>query len=167
MLALNAAIEAARAGEAGRGFNVVADQVRKLADESKKAAANTEAFIRKIEVITQTQESNSISIMKSIDSIATVAEESSASTEESAAAAEEQASSMEMLSSSSQDLLHLAENLTATFKSFNLKEITKQEFTEPTKIEESKNEQSDKIVREENKPTVPVNATQSDIKENI
>jgi methyl-accepting chemotaxis protein len=60
LLALNAAIEAARAGEQGRGFAVVADEVRKLAEKSSASASE-------IEAITRTLAQQSEAVRRSID----------------------------------------------------------------------------------------------------
>lgn len=53
LLSLNASIEAARAGENGKGFMVVAEQIRKLADESMEAGKNIKKIVESIVATTQ------------------------------------------------------------------------------------------------------------------
>lgn len=68
LLALNAAIEAARAGEHGRGFAVVADEVRKLAERTQKATSEIEVTINTLQQEANEMRTNSDTISEIAES---------------------------------------------------------------------------------------------------
>ena len=72
LLALNAAIEAARAGEHGRGFAVVADEVRKLAERTQKSLAETSATTN---VLIQSISDASDTLNKNADDVNEISDE--------------------------------------------------------------------------------------------
>ncbi|WDC84102.1 HAMP domain-containing methyl-accepting chemotaxis protein [Caloramator sp. mosi_1] len=112
LLALNAAIEAARAGEAGRGFAVVADEVRKLAEGSSNAAKNIGKLIENIQIKVEAAVSTTKTEIELVEEGSKAAEELKTALsiiqkqintlnnhiEEVAAAAEEQSASAQQMS---------------------------------------------------------------------
>lgn len=67
LLALNAAIEAARAGEQGKGFAVVADEVRQLADQSLKTAASIQTIVMEVKNAFENLSKNAQEVLKFVD----------------------------------------------------------------------------------------------------
>jgi methyl-accepting chemotaxis protein len=73
MLALNATIEAARAGEMGRGFAIVAQEVKSLADATTRATADIEAQVAGIQAATQNVASFIATIAKTTQAVSAIA----------------------------------------------------------------------------------------------
>jgi methyl-accepting chemotaxis protein len=135
LLALNAAIEAARAGEHGKGFAVVADEVRKLAEESKSSAIEITSLISQIQTNTKdavdyiNNGSNDVStginivneagsafesILSSVQLVSEQVQEVSATAEEISASTEQVASSLEELAFISKEFSSNAQNVAAS-----------------------------------------------------
>jgi methyl-accepting chemotaxis protein len=82
LLALNAAIEAARAGEQGRGFAVVADEVRKLAEQTTKATKQIAGMIQQIQADSHGAVSTMANATKQVDEGIVLADHAGASLQE-------------------------------------------------------------------------------------
>jgi methyl-accepting chemotaxis protein len=120
LLALNAAIEAARAGEHGRGFAVVADEVRKLAESAASTVRETEAaFARLADGVTQVA-----GVVERIEAATTdvrgVAEDASAATEQVSASAQQSSASTQEVASAAQELAVRAGELDALVGRFTV-----------------------------------------------
>jgi methyl-accepting chemotaxis protein len=75
LLALNAAIEAARAGEHGRGFAVVADEVRKLAEKSHNSTSEIESIITSVKEDASTMQGSVESFMDNSKEVITISDD--------------------------------------------------------------------------------------------
>lgn len=113
LLALNAAIEAARAGEAGRGFAVVADEVRKLAEKTMDATHEVGNYIRSIQESANSNIESSEKANKALSECQEMVEQSGVSLQAIVAKADEAAIQVQAIAAA-------AEQQSATSEQINL-----------------------------------------------
>ncbi|GLC89999.1 methyl-accepting chemotaxis protein [Lysinibacillus piscis] len=117
LLALNAAIEAARAGEAGKGFAVVADEVRKLAEESSRSAQQITTIIYSIQAETQLTVQKMGQVNDNVSQGVEIVANTGAAFQEIITAARLVTDQIQEVSAVSQQMAASAEQVSATFES--------------------------------------------------
>ncbi len=119
LLALNAAIEAARAGEAGRGFAVVADEVRKLAEKTMTATTEVGSSINNIQQSTTLNITYFTNTMKLINNATTLANTSGQALSEIRTLAEKNASLITAIATSSEEQSVTSEEINSSVDEVN------------------------------------------------
>ena len=114
LLALNAAIEAARAGEHGKGFAVVADEVRKLAEESRSSASSIVNLTLEIKADTENVERAVTESLVSVNDGVQIITEAGESFTSIAQAVNQMTTQIQEISATSEQLSASAEQVTAS-----------------------------------------------------
>jgi methyl-accepting chemotaxis protein len=120
LLALNAAIEAARAGEQGRGFAVVADEVRKLAESASQTVTQTRAAFDGLAGAIEDVSGCIERVAGATEEVAAVASDASATSEEVSASAQESSAATQQVSATSDELSQLSAQLNDLVGAFSV-----------------------------------------------
>lgn len=162
LLALNAAIEAARAGEQGRGFAVVADEVRKLAERTTKATKEIAETIKGIQ--TEAKEANVsmgdassavndglaltsdvgdvlADILSNTDNVATQISQVAAASEQQSATAEEVSANLEAINNVANESASVVQQIAVASEDLNRLTVNLSSLIEQFEIEEDENTQ--------------------------
>ena len=157
LLALNAAIEAARAGEQGRGFAVVADEVRKLAERTTKATKEIASMIKQIQkdteeaVVSMKEGTDEVErgrqmadlaghsleeIIKSAEEVVDLSTQVAAASEEQSSAAEQISKNVEAISNVTHESAAGVQQIARASEDLNRLTINLQDLISKFKIEE-------------------------------